>query len=79
MTPDCVRSAARSRTKELPVKSIYVGNLGSETTAEPLRAFFEPVGTVHSLKLILDRDTSLSRGFAFIEMTDPEADKALPL
>ena len=61
------------------MKNIYVGNLDLKTTAESLHALFQLVGTVHSVKLILDRDTSLSRGFAFIEMTDPEADKALPL
>lgn len=59
------------------MKNIYVGNLDLKTTAESLRAFFEPVGTVHNLELMMDRKTSLSRGFAFIEMTDPEADKAI--
>jgi RNA recognition motif-containing protein len=59
------------------VKNIYVGNLDLKTTAESLRSLFEPVGTVHNLKLILDRNTSLSRGFAFIEMTDREGDKAI--
>jgi RNA recognition motif-containing protein len=59
------------------VKNIYVGNLDLKTTAESLRSFFEPVGTVHNLKLMVDRNTSLSRGFAFIEMADPEADKAI--
>jgi len=59
------------------VKNIYVGNLDLKTTAESLRSFFEPVGTVHNLKLMVDRNTSLSRGFAFIEMADPEAEKAI--
>jgi cold-inducible RNA-binding protein len=59
------------------VKNIYVGNLDLNTTAESLRSFFEPVGSVHNLKLMVDRNTSLSRGLAFIEMTDPEADKAI--
>ena len=59
------------------MKNIYVGNLDLKTTAESLRSFFEPAGTVHNLKLMVDRNTSLSRGFAFIEMTDPEADKAI--
>ena len=59
------------------MKNIYVGNLDLKTTAESLRSFFEPVGTIHNLKLMVDRNTSLSRGFAFIEMTDPEADQAI--
>jgi RNA recognition motif-containing protein len=59
------------------VKNIYVGNLDLNTTAESLRSFFEPIGTVHNLKLMVDRHTRLSRGFAFIEMTDPVADQAI--
>lgn len=59
------------------MKNIYVGNLDSKTTAESLRSFFQPVGTVHNLKLMMDQNTSLSRGFAFIEMSDFEADKAI--
>jgi len=71
------RTAGKSPNQGGPVKNIYVGNLDLSTTAEALRSFFEPVGTVHHLKLMLDRNTSLSRGFAFIEMTDPEADNAI--
>lgn len=59
------------------MKNIYVGNLDLKTTAESLRSFFEPVGTVRKVKLMLDRKTGLSRGFAFIEMADPDADKAI--
>jgi cold-inducible RNA-binding protein len=59
------------------VKNIFVGNLHSKTTAESIRSFFEPVGTVHKVKLMLDRKTGLSRGFAFIEMGVPEADRAI--
>ena len=59
------------------MKNIYVGNLDLKTTAESLRSFFEPVGTVHNLKLMTDRNTSLSRGFGFIDMADPETDKSI--
>lgn len=59
------------------MKNIYVGNLDLKTTSESLRSFFEPVGTVRKVKLMLDRNTSLSRGFAFIEMSDPDAEKAI--
>ena len=59
------------------MKNIYIGNLNLKTTAESLRSFFEPVGTVHNLKLMVDWNTSVSRGFAFIEMADPEAEKAI--
>ena len=59
------------------MKNIYVGNLDFKTTEESLRSFFEPLGTIHNVKLMLDRKTGLSRGFAFIEMAVPEADRAI--
>ena len=59
------------------MKNIIVGNLHSETTAESIRSFFEPVGAVRKVKLMLDRKTGLSRGFAFIEMAGAEADRAI--
>lgn len=59
------------------MKNIFVGNLHLETTEESIRSFFEPVGTVRKIKLMLDRKTGLSRGFAFIEMAEPEADQAI--
>jgi RNA recognition motif-containing protein len=59
------------------LKNIKVGNLDLRTTAESIRSFFEPLGTVHKVKLILDRKTGLSRGFAFIEMPVSDADKAI--
>ena len=59
------------------MKNIYVGNLDLKTTAESIRSFFEPVGTVRNVKLMVDRKSGLSRGFAFIEMDEPEADRAI--
>ena len=59
------------------MKNIFVGNLHLETTEQSIRAFFEPVGTVRKVKLMLDRKTGLSRGFAFIEMAESGADKAI--
>lgn len=59
------------------MKNIFVGNLLSETTAESIRSFFQPVGAVRKVKLMLDRKTGLSRGFAFIEMAEAEADRAI--
>ena len=59
------------------MKNIFVGNLHSETTEQSIRSLFEPVGTVRKVKLMVDRNTGLSRGFAFIEMAEPEADNAI--
>jgi RNA recognition motif-containing protein len=59
------------------MKNIFVGNLDCDTTAASIRSVFEPHGTVRSLKLMIDRETGFSRGFAFVEMMDPEADCAI--
>lgn len=59
------------------MKNIFVGNLSSGTTAEAIRSLFQPLGTVRTLKLMTDRDTGLSRGFAFVEMAEIEADQAI--
>ena len=59
------------------MKNIFVGNLHLETTEQSIRSLFEPIGTVRRVKLMLDKNTGLSRGFAFIEMAEPEADKAI--
>lgn len=57
---------------------LYVGNLSYQTMEEDLRNHFEQVGTVASCDLILDRFTSKSRGFAFVEMgSDEDAQKAV--
>lgn len=59
------------------MKSIYVGNFPYSTTEDELRAMFEEHGTVHSLNLITDRETGRSRGFAFVEMDEQEANAAI--
>jgi len=60
------------------VKNLFVGNLGSEVTPEELRRLFEAYGQVAQVHIVLDRDTGLPRGFAFVEMTnEAEAEKAI--
>ncbi len=51
---------------------LYVGNLSFRTTSEELREAFAAVGTVESASVIEDRETGRSRGFAFVEMANPE-------
>jgi hypothetical protein len=46
-------------------------------TPEAVRSLFEPLGTIRNFKLMTDRDSGLSRGFAFIEMTEVEAGPAI--
>jgi RNA recognition motif-containing protein len=60
------------------VKNLFVGNLGSDVTHEELRRLFEAYGQAVQVHIIVDRNTGLPRGFAFVEMTnDSEAEKAI--
>lgn len=51
-------------------QKIYVGNLAFSITNEDLTQKFEQYGTVSSAKVIMDRDTGRSKGFAFVEMAN---------
>ena len=44
--------------------NIYVGNLAWATDDDELRSAFEAFGEVSSAKVIMDRETGRSRGFA---------------
>src|SRR5713101_613431 len=59
------------------MKKIFVGNLDFRATEESIRSLFAPHGTVESVSLVTDRETGRSRGFAFVEMADEAADKAI--
>lgn len=52
--------------------NIYVGNLDYKVQEDDLRQVIEEVGAVDSVKLIIDRETGRSRGFAFVELSDDE-------
>ncbi len=54
-------------------KKLYVGNLPDSATEQDLSDKFAAYGTVKSVKLITDRDTSRTRGFGFIEMMSEAA------
>jgi RNA recognition motif-containing protein len=56
---------------------LYVGNIPNSTTEEELTSEFKEYGEVLSLKIITDRDTGKSRGFAFVEMSDNSGRKAI--
>jgi RNA recognition motif-containing protein len=61
-------------------KRLYVGNLSYNSTEDDIEALFKQAGTVVSCQLMLDKFTSRSRGFAFVEMeTVEEANKAVEM
>jgi len=55
--------------------NIYVSNLSFNVTDEDLQDYFAEYGEVTSAKVIMDKFTGKSRGFAFVEMSDDEAAK----
>ena len=58
--------------------NIYISGLSYGTTDADLTNLFAEFGEVSSAKVIFDRETGRSRGFAFVEMTnDAEGQKAI--
>src|SRR3984893_18149704 len=55
--------------------NIYISNLSFNVTDEDLQDYFAEYGEVTSAKVIMDKFTGKSRGFAFVEMSDDEAAK----
>lgn len=55
--------------------NIYVGNLSFRATEDEVREAFSRYGTVAKVSIIVDRETGRSRGFAFVEMQNPEEAK----
>lgn len=65
------RDAMPREVKPFPCR-LFVGSLSWNTTAEELRAAFEPFGTVTDAIIVNDRDTGKSRGFGFVTMANPK-------
>ncbi len=53
--------------------NIYVSNLSFAVQDEDLKGYFADYGEVTSAKVIMDKFTSRSKGFGFVEMTDDAA------
>ncbi len=51
---------------------IYVGNISFDASEGDLQDAFEEYGAVAQIKLITDRDTGRSRGFAFVTMDNAD-------
>lgn len=52
-------------------KKLYVGNLPYTVSDQTLVDAFSQCGTVETAKVIMDRDSGRSKGFAFVEMSSP--------
>ena len=55
------------------MKNLFVGNLPFTATEDELRDLFSAFGEVQQVRIMTDRDTGKSRGFAFVEIADDEA------
>jgi RNA recognition motif-containing protein len=51
--------------------NIFVGNMSYETTEDEIRQAFQAYGEVTSAAIIMDRATGRSKGFGFVEISDP--------
>ena len=58
--------------------NLYIGNLSWSITEGELQQSFEAYGEVSSCKIVKDKVTNRSKGFAFVEMpNDAEANEAI--
>jgi RNA recognition motif-containing protein len=57
--------------------NIYVSNLAFQVGDDELKSLFGRYGNVASAKVITDRETGRSRGFAFVEMAEKEGQQAM--
>src|SRR5262249_13778578 len=85
LTPDGARGTkrgtplrqARGSGKKRMGTRLYVGNLPYSTDDKQLRALFEEIGhPPREVRIITDRMTGQSRGFAFVEVADQTAVQA---
>ena len=56
---------------------LYVGNMPFSMDESQLRTMFGEYGEIDSANVITDRETGRPRGFAFVEMQDADARKAM--
>ena len=53
-------------------QKLYVGNLNFDATEDQVRDLFGGFGEVQEVKIVMDRFSGRSRGFAFVRMTSVE-------
>jgi len=72
----CKKGAGKAEEGPTTEK-IWVGDLPRDMTEEKLHAFFSSFGTIQSIDFKVDRETGMSRGFAFVVFESIEAAEAV--
>lgn len=52
--------------------NIYIGNISYNMTDQEIKEVFTSFGNVLSVKIIYDKQTGRSKGYAFVEMENEE-------
>lgn len=66
-TPDSAQTTEISKTK------LFITGLSFYTSEKTLRSAFEPFGELAEVKVIMDKISKRSKGYAFVEYTSEEA------
>ncbi|XP_057472029.1 organelle RRM domain-containing protein 1, chloroplastic isoform X2 [Actinidia eriantha] len=70
---DLTDSSAAIETTNVKTKKLFVAGLSFYTSEKTLRAAFEGFGELVEVKIIIDKISKRSKGFAFVEYTTEEA------
>jgi polyadenylate-binding protein len=65
--------------KALAPVALYVGNLDDTITEEVLYNFFSTYGKIHFIRIMRDKQTGKSRGYAFVSFENPRDAEAAKL
>ena len=57
--------------------TLFVGNLPFALTEQELADAFCEVAPVQAVRIIIERETGRSKGFAFVEVTYPDASRVV--
>ncbi|KAK9792708.1 hypothetical protein WJX73_008589 [Symbiochloris irregularis] len=53
-----------------PTRTVFVGNIGPDVTEHMLTEIFAPIGSLKSVRVVLEKDTGVSKGYAFCAYFD---------
>ncbi|VAI49063.1 unnamed protein product [Triticum turgidum subsp. durum] len=70
---DSLKSSEATQVADVKTKRLFVTGLSFYTSEKTLREVFEPFGELVEVKIIMDRISKRSKGYAFIEYTTEEA------